>query len=188
MRSRFTPRQAGVRYSLQNPQACADSNLTGFINILEGCSHSKIEHLVFASSSSVYGNKTKVPFAVSQKVDRPISLYAATKKAKELMAHSYSHLYNLSYYVPSINHHIPVGAGFGDGRLLASIVGEPAPTRIAIPRPDMISITGWRFFTVYGSWGQPDLADFKLVNLSVSFPTNLCLFLGKTIRQALNLS
>jgi UDP-glucuronate 4-epimerase len=87
--------QAGVRYSLQNPHAYADSNLMGFINILEGCRHSKIEHLVFASSSSVYGNNTKVPFAVSDNVDRPISLYAATKKANELMAHSYSHLYNL---------------------------------------------------------------------------------------------
>lgn len=87
--------QAGVRYSLQNPHAYADSNLTGFINILEGCRHSKIEHLVFASSSSVYGNNTKVPFAVTDNVDRPISLYAATKKANELMAHSYSHLYGL---------------------------------------------------------------------------------------------
>jgi UDP-glucuronate 4-epimerase len=102
--------QAGVRYSLQNPHAYADSKLTGFINILEGCRHSKIEHLAFASSSSVYGTNTKVPFAVSDNVDRPISLYAATKKAKELMAHSYSHLYNLS-------------------------------------------ITGWRFFTVYGLGG-----------------------------------
>lgn len=87
--------QAGVRYSLQNPHAYADSNLTGFINILEGCRHSKTEHLVFASSSSVYGNNTKVPFAVTDNVDRPISLYAATKKANELMAHSYSHLYGL---------------------------------------------------------------------------------------------
>lgn len=87
--------QAGVRYSLENPHAYADSNLMGFLNILEGCRHSKIEHLVFASSSSVYGNNTKIPFAVSDNVDRPISLYAATKKANELMAHSYSHLYNL---------------------------------------------------------------------------------------------
>jgi UDP-glucuronate 4-epimerase len=87
--------QAGVRYSLDNPHAYADSNLMGFLNILEGCRHSKIEHLVFASSSSVYGNNTKVPFAVSDNVDHPISLYAATKKANELMAHSYSHLYNL---------------------------------------------------------------------------------------------
>jgi UDP-glucuronate 4-epimerase len=88
--------QAGLRYSLQNPQVYADSNLRGFINILEGCHHSKIEHLVFASSSSVYGTNTKVPFAVSDNVDYPISLYAAPKKAKELMAHSYRHLYNLS--------------------------------------------------------------------------------------------
>jgi len=122
--------QASVRHSLQNPHAYADSNLTGFINILEGCHPSKIEHLVFASSSSVYGTNTKVPFAVSDNVAHPISLYAATKKANELMAHSYSHLYNLS-------------------------------------------ITGLRFFTVYGSSGRPDLADFKFVNLSVSFPTNL---------------
>lgn len=87
--------QAGVRYSLQNPHAYADSNLVGFLNILEGCRHQKIAHLVYASSSSVYGTNTKVPFAVSDNVDRPISLYAATKKANELMAHSYSHLYNL---------------------------------------------------------------------------------------------
>jgi len=84
-----------VRYSLENPHAYEDSNLTGFLNILEGCRHSKIEHLVFASSSSVYGANTKIPFAVSDNVDHPISLYAATKKANELMAHCYSHLYNL---------------------------------------------------------------------------------------------
>ncbi len=87
--------QAGVRYSLQNPQAYADSNLSGFINILEGCRHQHVKHLVFASSSSVYGTNTKIPFAVSDNVDRPISLYAATKKANELMAHTYSHLYDL---------------------------------------------------------------------------------------------
>jgi UDP-glucuronate 4-epimerase len=87
--------QAGVRYSLQNPHAYVDSNLVGFTNILEGCRHSQIQHLVFASSSSVYGNNTKVPFAVTDNVDRPVSLYAATKKANELMAHAYSHLYNI---------------------------------------------------------------------------------------------
>jgi UDP-glucuronate 4-epimerase len=87
--------QAGVRYSLENPFAYVDSNLVGFANLLEGCRHSQVEHLVFASSSSVYGANTKVPFAVEDNVDRPISLYAATKKANELMAHSYSHLYNL---------------------------------------------------------------------------------------------
>ncbi|MBE9045240.1 NAD-dependent epimerase [Pleurocapsales cyanobacterium LEGE 10410] len=87
--------QAGVRYSLQNPHAYADSNLLGFVNILEGCRHSKIKHLVFASSSSVYGANAKVPFSVEDNVDRPISLYAATKKANELMAYSYSHLYQI---------------------------------------------------------------------------------------------
>ena len=87
--------QAGVRYSLQNPYAYVDSNLVGFTNILEGCRQSQVKHLVFASSSSVYGANTKVPFAVSDNVDRPVSLYAATKKANELMAHSYSHLYDM---------------------------------------------------------------------------------------------
>lgn len=87
--------QAGVRYSLQNPLAYADSNLLGFINILEGCRHSNVGHLVFASSSSVYGQNRKVPFATEDRVDHPVSLYAATKKANELMAHSYSHLYDL---------------------------------------------------------------------------------------------
>lgn len=87
--------QAGVRYSLQNPHAYVDSNLVGFTNILEGCRHNSIKHLIFASSSSVYGANTKVPFAVSDNVDRPISLYAATKKANELMAHAYSHLYQI---------------------------------------------------------------------------------------------
>ncbi len=110
--------QAGVRYSLQNPHAYVDSNLVGFVNILEGCRHSQVKHLVFASSSSVYGANTKIPFSVGDNVDHPISLYAASKKANELMAHTYSHLYGL-------------------------------PT------------TGLRFFTVYGSWGRPDMAYFK---------------------------
>lgn len=87
--------QAGVRYSLENPFAYADSNLSGFVNLLEGCRHSQVKHLVFASSSSVYGANTKVPFSVGDPVDHPISLYAATKKANELIAHVYSHLYHL---------------------------------------------------------------------------------------------
>jgi UDP-glucuronate 4-epimerase len=87
--------QAGVRYSIQNPAAYIDSNLIGFANILEGCRHHQIEHLVYASSSSVYGANTQMPFSTHDPVDRPLSLYAATKKANELMAHSYSHLYNL---------------------------------------------------------------------------------------------
>ena len=87
--------QAGVRYSLVNPLAYVDSNLVGFVNILEGCRHNNVEHLVFASSSSVYGANTSMPFSVHDNVDHPVSLYAASKKSNELMAHSYSHLYKL---------------------------------------------------------------------------------------------
>ena len=87
--------QPGVRYSLKNPHAYVDSNLVGFMNILEGCRHAKVKHLVYASSSSVYGANTNMPFSIHNNVDHPLSLYAATKKANELMAHTYSHLYNL---------------------------------------------------------------------------------------------
>jgi UDP-glucuronate 4-epimerase len=87
--------QAGVRYSLINPYAYLDSNIYGFLNILEGCRHAKVKHLVFASSSSVYGLNTRMPFSVHQNVDHPISLYGATKKANELMAHSYSYLFGI---------------------------------------------------------------------------------------------
>ena len=87
--------QAGVRYSLQNPHAYVDANLVGFVNILEACRHHGVEHLVYASSSSVYGANTKMPFSVHDNVDHPVSLYAASKKANELMAHTYSHLFKL---------------------------------------------------------------------------------------------
>jgi UDP-glucuronate 4-epimerase len=87
--------QAGVRYSIENPMAYVDTNLTGFANILEGCRHNGVEHLVYASSSSVYGANTNMPFSVHHNVDHPLSLYAASKKANELMAHTYSHLYRL---------------------------------------------------------------------------------------------
>jgi len=109
--------QAGVRYSIENPMAYADSNLTGHLSILEGCRNNNVGHLIYASSSSVYGLNNKTPFATSDSVDHPVSLYAATKKSNELMAHSYSHLYDM-------------------------------PT------------TGLRFFTVYGSWGRPDMAPY----------------------------
>lgn len=111
--------QANVRYSIENPHAYADSNLVGHLNILEGCRQTKVKHLIYASSSSVYGLNAKVPFETSDSVDHPVSLYAATKKANELMSHSYSHLYDI-------------------------------PT------------TGLRFFTVYGSWGRPDMAPLEL--------------------------
>jgi UDP-glucuronate 4-epimerase len=87
--------QAGVRYSLKNPHAYIDSNLVGFTNILEGCRHHQVEHLVYASSSSVYGGNTRLPFSEHHNIDHPVSLYAATKKANELMAHTYSHLFRL---------------------------------------------------------------------------------------------
>ncbi|TAL39104.1 MAG: NAD-dependent epimerase [Spirochaetes bacterium] len=87
--------QAGVRYSLENPRAYVESNLMGFVNILECCRHYRVEHLVFASSSSVYGANTKIPFSVHHNVDHPVSLYAASKKSNELMAHSYAHLFGL---------------------------------------------------------------------------------------------
>jgi UDP-glucuronate 4-epimerase len=87
--------QAGVRYSLENPHAYADANIEGFLNVLEGCRHHGCEHLLFASSSSVYGANTRLPFSVQDNVDHPISLYAASKKANELMAHAYSHLYRI---------------------------------------------------------------------------------------------
>ena len=87
--------QAGVRYSLENPHAYVDSNIVGFVNILEGCRHTQVQHLTYASSSSVYGGNTQMPFSVHDSVDHPVSLYAATKKANELMAHTYSHLFGL---------------------------------------------------------------------------------------------
>src|SRR6056297_540050 len=87
--------QAGVRYSLENPHAYTSSNIEGFLNILEGCRHSDVNHLIFASSSSVYGANASIPFNTSDRVDHPVSLYAATKKANEMMAHTYSHLYGI---------------------------------------------------------------------------------------------
>ena len=110
--------QAGVRYSLEQPAAYIDANLVGFGNILEGCRAVRAQHLVFASTSSVYGANGKLPFSVHDSATHPITLYAATKLANEAMAHSYAHLFD----IPS---------------------------------------TGFRFFTVYGPWGRPDMALFK---------------------------
>ena len=93
--------QAGVRYSITNPDAYIESNLIGFYNILEACRHNTVEHLVYASSSSVYGSNKKVPYSTEDKVDNPVSLYAATKKSNELMAHAYSKLYNIPVYGPA---------------------------------------------------------------------------------------
>ena len=110
--------QAGVRYSIDHPDVYIQSNIVGFFNILEACRHYPVKHLLYASSSSVYGNNEKVPFSEDDNVDHPVSLYAATKKSNELMASTYSHLYG-------------------------------------------VQATGLRFFTVYGSWGRPDMAIWK---------------------------
>lgn len=110
--------QAGVRHSVTHPHIYVDSNITGFLHILEGCRHAQIPHLLYASTSSVYGASTRYPFSEDDPCGQPISLYGATKRANELMAHSYSHLYSFA-------------------------------------------TTGFRFFTVYGPWGRPDMALFK---------------------------
>lgn len=120
--------QAGVRYSLENPRAYIDSNLTGTFNLMEAAREARVRHLLMASTSSVYGGNTEMPFDETQKTDLPLTLYAATKKANEAMAHSYAHLW-----------HIPT--------------------------------TMFRFFTVYGSYGRPDLALFKFVRAALAGET-----------------
>ncbi len=119
--------QAGVRYSLENPQAYVDSNLVGFTNILEGCRHHDVRHLAYASSSSVYGANTKMPFSVHHNVDHPVSLYAATKKANELMAHTYSHLFRLpTTGLRFFTVYGPWGAGHGLVQVHQGDPGGPA--------------------------------------------------------------
>ena len=117
--------QAGVRYSIENPETYIDSNIVGFLNILECCRNHNIKKLVYASSSSVYGDNEKIPFEETDNTDKPISLYAASKKSNELMAHTYSHLFK-------------------------------------------INTIGLRFFTVYGSWGRPDMAYYLFANAIVN--------------------
>ena len=141
--------QAGVRYSITNPDAYIQSNMIGFYNILEACRHYPVEHLVYASSSSVYGGNKKVPFSTDDRVDNPVSLYAATKKSNELFAHCYSKLYD----IPTT------------GLRFFTVYGPAG-------RPDMayfgflydIPTTGLRFFTVYGPAGRPDMAYFGFTN------------------------
>mgnify|MGYP001793385688 FL=1 len=120
--------QAGVRYSIENPQEYISANVQGYFNVLEAARKYNVEHLIYASSSSIYGNASEVPFLVDAKTDSPISLYAATKKSNELMAHAYAHLHKLS-------------------------------------------ITGLRFFTVYGPYGRPDMAYFKFAKAIVEDET-----------------
>ena len=134
--------QAGVRYSIENPDVYIESNITGFYNILEACRHygKNLEHLVYASSSSVYGSNSRIPYSVSDMTDSPVSLYAATKKSNELMAHAYSKLYS-------------------------------------------ISVTGLRFFTVYGEAGRPDMAYFSFTNKLMEGKTIEIFNYGKCMRD-----
>jgi len=195
--------QAGVRYSLTNPHAYVDSNLVAFTNILEGCRHNDVKHLTYASSSSVYGGNTQMPFSVHQNVDHPLSLYAATKKANELMAHTYSHLYGLpttglrffSVYGPwgrpdmalfiftrAILAGQPIEV-FNEGKMLRDFtyvddIAEGvvrASTRVAAPNP------AWR-------GGAPDpgtsKAPYQLYNIGNSDPVEL-LYLIEVLENCL---
>jgi NAD(P)-dependent dehydrogenase (short-subunit alcohol dehydrogenase family) len=137
--------QAGVRYSIDHPHAYVDANLQGFVNVLEGCRHHGCGHLVYASSSSVYGANTKLPFSVDDKTDRPISLYAATKKANELMAHSYSHLYRLFGNGSAVLHHLRTlgTARHGDFPVHPGDSGE-RPDQAFQPRQDAARLHPYR--------------------------------------------
>ncbi|WP_420550149.1 NAD-dependent epimerase/dehydratase family protein [Litorivicinus lipolyticus] len=137
--------QAGVRYSIENPGVYVQSNLVGFANILEACRQTKVEQLIYASSSSVYGANAKIPFSTSDRTDQPVSFYAATKKANEAMAHSYSHLYGLK-------------------------------------------TTGLRYFTVYGSWGRPDMAPWLFTEAILSGETIKVFNNGKCQRDFTHVS
>jgi UDP-glucuronate 4-epimerase len=189
--------QAGVRYSLTNPHAYVESNLIGFMNILEGCRHQQVEHLVFASSSSVYGGNTRMPFSVHDNVDHPLSLYAATKKANELMAHTYAALYRLpctglrffTVYGPwgrpdmalflftrAILEDRPIDV-FNDGRMerdftyIDDIVEGIARVMERIPAPD----PAWR-----GDRPDPSssFAPYRIYNIGNNQPVALMDFIG----------
>jgi len=173
--------QAGVRYSTENPHACAEANLTGFLHVLEGCRRSRARHLIYASSSSVYGGSTKLPFSTADPVDSPISLYAATKRANELMAHCYSHLYDLP----------------ATGLRFFTVYGpwgrpDMAPFRFAaaILRGEAIEVYNygrmWRDFTYIDDIAEGVLrmaaqepAGYRLFNVGNSQPVGLLDFIGE---------
>ncbi len=172
--------QAGVRYSIENPHACAASNLTGFLHVLEGCRRADVKHLIYASSSSVYGGNTKTPFAIEDRVDSPVSLYAATKKANELMAHCYTHLYD----IPTT------------GLRFFTVYGpwgrpDMAPFRFAraIARGGWIDVYNYgrmqRDFTYIDDVvegivrvAERDAAGYRLFNIGNSHPVGLMEFIG----------
>ena len=188
--------QAGVRYSLDNPKSYIDSNIVGFMNILEGCRNNKIEHLIYASSSSVYGGNTKMPFSESDSVDHPVSLYAATKKSNELMAHAYSHLFDipstglrfftvygpwgrpdmaLFLFTKSIIENKPIKV-FNNGEMVRDFtyiddIVESIKKLIKKP-PTKIYISNNKNFDPNESW-----APFKIFNIGNSNPTPLMDFI-----------
>lgn len=193
--------QAGVRYSIQNPRAYIDANIVGFTNILEACRHNELEHLVYASSSSVYGANTSMPFSVQNNVDHPVSMYAATKKANELMAHCYSHLYRLPttglrfftvygpwgrpdmslfLYTKNILEGKPIDVfNFGDHRRDFTYIDDVVEgiTRCI----DKVAVPSSKW-----SGDQPDpgtsLAPYRLYNIGNSSPVELINFIGEIER------
>ena len=193
--------QAGVRYSIQNPRAYIDANIVGFTNILEACRHNDLEHLVYASSSSVYGANTSMPFSVQNNVDHPVSMYAATKKANELMAHCYSHLYRLPttglrfftvygpwgrpdmslfLYTKNILEGKPIDVfNFGDHRRDFTYIDDVVEgiTRCI----DKVAVPSSKW-----SGDQPDpgtsLAPYRLYNIGNSSPVELIHFIGEIER------
>ena len=193
--------QAGVRYSIQNPRAYIEANIVGFTNILEACRHNELEHLVYASSSSVYGANTSMPFSVQNNVDHPVSMYAATKKANELMAHCYSHLYRLPttglrfftvygpwgrpdmslfLYTKNILEGKPIDVfNFGDHRRDFTYIDDVVEgiTRCI----DKVAVPSSKW-----SGDQPDpgtsLAPYRLYNIGNSSPVELINFIGEIER------
>lgn len=180
--------QAGVRYSLENPHAYIQSNIVGFANILEGCRHHDVKHLVYASSSSVYGGNTKMPFSVGDKVDNPVSLYAATKKANELMAHTYSHLYNLpTTGLRYFTVYGPWGRPDMSPWLFTSAILEDRPIKVfnhGKMQRDFTYIDDIAQGTIHAMDRSLD-KHYKIYNIGSHQPIELMTFI-KTIEDALN--
>jgi len=197
--------QPGVRYSLENPHAYINSNIVGFCNVLEECRKNSIEHLVYASSSSVYGANTKIPFATNDRVDHPVSLYAATKKANELMAHTYSHLYGLpttglryfSVYGPwgrpdmapwlftkAILDGRPINI-FNEGKMLRDFTYVEDIARGTIKAIDKVS-AGSVTFSTSAPIPSESYAPYKIYNIGNQQPIELMVFI-QTLERALGI-
>jgi len=195
--------QAGVRYSLQNPHAYVNSNVLGFLNVLEGCRHHQVEHLVYASSSSVYGSNTRMPFSTQDNVDHPVSLYAATKKSNELMAHTYSHLYRLpttglrfftvygpwgrpdmspSLFAGAILEGRPIDV-FNHGKMQRDFTYIDDIVEGVVRVLDLIATTNPRFNRAAPEAASSD-APFRIYNIGNHQPVELMTFI-ETIEQAI---